>query len=69
MPLTRPRRIFSIFPFQCTTLLRFETLLQWVLLPVTSILYGTLAALNSQTRLLIGKYLDEFKLTHKGVKK
>jgi len=43
--------------------------LQWVLLPVTSILYGTLAALNSQTRLLIGKYLDEFKLTHKGVKK
>lgn len=39
---------------------------QWVLLPVTSILYGSLAALNSQTRLIMGKYLDKFKLTHKG---
>lgn len=42
---------------------------QWVLLPVTSIIYGSLAALNSQTRLLIGKYLETFKLTYKGRKK
>lgn len=42
--------------------------LQWVLLPITSILYGSLAGLNSQTRLMIGKYLDKFDLTHKGVK-
>jgi len=41
---------------------------QWLLLPITSILYGSLAALNSQTRLIFGKYLG-FKLTHKGVKK
>lgn len=44
-------------------------LLQWVLLPVTSIVYGSLAGLNSQTHLLLGKYLDKFKLTYKGVKK
>ena len=43
--------------------------LQWVLLPITSIAYGSLAALNSQTRLLIGKYLESFKLTYKGIKK
>jgi len=44
-------------------------LLQWLLLPFTSIIYGSLAALNSQTRLMIGKYLDKFDLTHKGIKK
>ncbi len=43
--------------------------LQWALLPITSILYGSLAALNSQTRLMFGRYLDKFDLTHKGVKK
>lgn len=43
-------------------------LLQWVLLPITSIAYGSFAGLNSQTRLLLGKYLDKFDLTHKGVK-
>lgn len=42
---------------------------QWVLLPITSILYGSCAGLYSQTRLLIGKYLDVFALTPKGVKK
>lgn len=41
-------------------------LLQWILLPVTSIVYGSLAGLNSQTHLLFGKYLDKFKLTYKG---
>lgn len=46
----------------------FMMLLQWVLLPFTSIIYGTCAALYSQTRLMIGKYLDTFALTHKGVK-
>ena len=43
-------------------------LAQWVLLPVTSILYGSFAGLNAQTRLLIGKYLDKFDLTHKAIK-
>lgn len=46
----------------------FGMLLQWVLLPITSIIYGSLAALNSQTRLILGKYLDKFDLTHKAIK-
>lgn len=46
----------------------FGMLIQWVLLPVTSIIYGSCAALYSQTRLLFGKYLDTFDLTHKAIK-
>jgi hypothetical protein len=44
-------------------------LLQWVIMPVTSIGYGSAAAFNSQTRLLLGKYLDKFDVTEKAVKK
>ena len=40
-------------------------LAQWVLMPVTSILYGALAGLNAQTRLLCGRYLDKFDVTEK----
>ncbi len=43
--------------------------LQWLLMPVTSILFGSAAALNSQTRLIIGKYLDVFDATIKVKKK
>lgn len=42
---------------------------QWVLLPVTTILYNALAALTAQTRLMLGKYLEKFDLTEKAVKK
>jgi cellulose synthase/poly-beta-1,6-N-acetylglucosamine synthase-like glycosyltransferase len=42
--------------------------LQWVYLPVTSILYNSLAALYSQTRLCFGLYLDKFDVTEKAVK-
>lgn len=41
-------------------------LLQWIFIPVVSIIYGAFAALNSQTHLLFGRYLNKFKLTHKG---
>jgi hypothetical protein len=44
-------------------------LLQWVLLPVTTICFGALAAIVSQTRLMFGRYLTKFDLTEKAVKK
>lgn len=42
-------------------------LLQWVYMPVTSLLYNGTAALYSQTRLIFGKYLDKFDVTVKAV--
>lgn len=44
-------------------------LLQWVLMPVTSVLYGALSALNAQTHLLFGRYLDKFDVTEKATVK
>ena len=44
-------------------------LLQWVLAPVLGIVYGGSAALYSQTRLLLGRYLDKFDVTEKAVVK
>ncbi len=43
-------------------------LLQWFLLPVTSIAFGCLAAFNSQTRLMFKKYLSRFDVTEKAVR-
>jgi cellulose synthase/poly-beta-1,6-N-acetylglucosamine synthase-like glycosyltransferase len=43
--------------------------LQWVYLPVTTIAYGSFAALYSQTRLMFGWYLTKFDVTVKAVKK
>lgn len=42
--------------------------LQWVLLPVTTILYNACAAINAQTRLMFGWYLDKFDVTDKATK-
>lgn len=39
--------------------------LQWVLLPVTTICYNSLSAVNSQTRLMFGWYLGKFDVTEK----
>jgi cellulose synthase/poly-beta-1,6-N-acetylglucosamine synthase-like glycosyltransferase len=39
--------------------------LQWVLLPVTTILYNSLSAVNSQTRLMFGRHLGKFDVTEK----
>ena len=44
-------------------------LLQWILMPITSILYQSLAAYYAQTRLMFGKYMEKFDVTKKIVKK
>jgi hypothetical protein len=38
---------------------------QWILMPVTSILYSSTASLYSQARLFLGLYLDKFDVTDK----
>ena len=40
-------------------------ILQWVLMPVTSILYQSLAAFYAQTRLMLGLYMEKFDVTKK----
>jgi cellulose synthase/poly-beta-1,6-N-acetylglucosamine synthase-like glycosyltransferase len=44
-------------------------LLQWVLMPVVSIVYSSFAAFYSQTRLLTARYMEKFDVTDKAVKK
>lgn len=39
--------------------------LQWVLMPFTAVIYSAAAALNAQTHLFLGKYLDKFDVTEK----
>ncbi|NTW62236.1 glycosyltransferase family 2 protein [Candidatus Saccharibacteria bacterium] len=43
----------------------FWMLAQWVLMPVTAIVYSSTAALYSQGRLFLGLYLDKFDVTDK----
>lgn len=42
---------------------------QWVLSPVIAIVYQSAAAFYSQTRLMLGKYMEKFDVTKKVVKK
>lgn len=44
-------------------------LLQWILMPLTSILYQSLAAFYAQTRLMLGFYMERFDVTKKVIKK
>lgn len=44
-------------------------IIQWILMPITSILYQSLAAYYAQTRLMLGKYMEKFDVTKKIVKK
>ncbi len=40
-------------------------LLQWVLMPITGIVYSSASAFTSQTALLLGRYFDKFDVTDK----
>lgn len=40
-------------------------LAQWILMPVTAVVYNAAAALSSQARLALGWYLDKFDVTEK----
>lgn len=44
-------------------------ILQWVYLPITTIVFSASAAITSQTRLALGRYLGKFDVTEKAVKK
>ncbi|MBQ8156527.1 hypothetical protein IJ101_01945 [Candidatus Saccharibacteria bacterium] len=44
-------------------------LLQWILMPITSILYQSIAAFYAQTRLMLGRYMEKFDVTKKMIKK
>lgn len=48
---------------------RIVMILQWVLMPVVAIVYQSFAAFYSQTRLLLGLYMEKFDVTKKIVKK
>ena len=47
----------------------FLMLIQWILMPITSILYQSIAAFYAQTRLMLGRYMEKFDVTKKMVKK
>ncbi len=62
---------FKILPPKPQRYKRHRTIwmvLQWALLPITTICYSSFAAIYSQTRLMFGKYLDKFDITEKAVK-
>jgi cellulose synthase/poly-beta-1,6-N-acetylglucosamine synthase-like glycosyltransferase len=42
-------------------------LLQWVYMPVTGIVFNSVVALYSQTRLMLGRYMEKFDVTEKAV--
>ncbi|MBQ3296503.1 glycosyltransferase family 2 protein [Candidatus Saccharibacteria bacterium] len=44
-------------------------LLQWILMPITSILYQSIAAYYAQTRLMLGTYMEKFDVTKKVIRK
>lgn len=48
---------------------RIVMILQWVLMPIVAIVYQSFAAFYSQTRLMLGLYMEKFDVTKKVVKK
>lgn len=59
---------FKLLPTRPARYKRHRTvgmLLQWLLMPVTALIYSAASAYNSQTHLLLGKYLNVFDVTEK----
>jgi len=62
---------FKILPPKPLRYKRHRTImmvLQWGLLPITTIVYSSFAALYSQTRLMFGWYMGKFDITEKAIK-
>lgn len=59
---------FKLLPKRPARYKRHRTIgmvLQWVLMPLTAIVYLSFAALSAQGRLMFGRYLDKFDVTDK----
>ena len=48
---------------------RIMMVIQWVLMPIVAIVYQSFCAFYSQTRLMLGKYMENFDVTKKIVAK
>jgi hypothetical protein len=48
---------------------RASMILQWIISPVIAVVYTSFCALYSQTRLMLGLYMEKFDVTEKVVKK
>ncbi|MFZ2544726.1 MAG: glycosyltransferase family 2 protein [Candidatus Saccharimonadales bacterium] len=63
---------FKILPPRPLRYKRHRTIgmvLQWLLMPITAILYNSASAFTAQTALLLGRYYDKFDVTEKATKK
>ncbi len=60
-------KILPIRPKRYSFTKNIAMVIQWILMPITAILYGSFSAFYSQTRLLLGKYFNKFEVTDKNV--
>ena len=47
---------------------KIAMVLQWLLSPIIALVYSSAAAYYSQTRLMLGRYMENFDVTRKVVK-
>ena len=56
-------------PNRCAKTKKIIMVIQWIMSPVIAIVYSSFCAFYSQTRLLLGLYMEKFDVTQKAVKK